>query len=75
MFHFDLDAAQMESFDIFLVKFEAMMVQTIIDNRVTLMGEDKQLSIQQIIDVATRFYDRNLLEQGLAHSINRVLSG
>ena len=45
MFHFDLDAAQMESFDIFLVKFEAMMVQTIIDNRVTLLGEDKQRSI------------------------------
>ena len=62
----------MVSFDVVLAEFEAMLVRTLIANRATLMGDQ---AIETLLKVALRFYDKNLLEQNIAHSINRVLSG
>ena len=79
VFHFDFGDAEssMMSFDVFLVKFEGMIIQTIVDNRVKLFGgendSDAQHAIKKLLDVAERFYDTNLLEQGIAHSLNRAL--
>jgi len=74
VFHFDFDDFNsMLTFDIFLIRFEAMIVNTIINERANLF-DDKESSFDRLLKVASRFYDRNLLEQELAHSINRVLT-
>ena len=71
MFHFDFDSLNsMANFDVFLANFERMIVRTLVDNRANLMKGDH---FETLLKVATRFYDRNLLEQGVAHSINRAL--
>ena len=62
VFHFDLEETDMMSFDVFLVKFEAMLLRTIVNNQVRLLGEDTGEAIQRLMNVATKFYDRNLLE-------------
>ena len=73
MFHFDFAGlSSMASFDVFLAEFEAMIVRTLIANRSTLMADQ---AIETLLKVALRFYDKNLLEQNIAHSINRVMSG
>ena len=81
MFHFDFaDCNQMLSFDMFLVRFEAMLVNTLIEHRETLFPTSGKHTAKdggvfaQVLKVATRFYDRNLLEKELAHSINRVMA-
>ena len=74
VFHFDFDqSGTMMSFDSFLSKFEHMIINTIIENRAKLLGEDKTEALRTLQKVALRFYDKNLLEQNMAHSINRVL--
>lgn len=74
VFHFDFDDFNsMLTFDIFLIRFEAMIVNTIINERANLF-DDKESYFDRLLKVASRFYDRNLLEQELAHSINRVLT-
>ena len=63
VFHFDFgEDSTIMSFDNFLVKFEGMIIQTIVDNRTKLFGDDSSVALQKFIDVALRFYDRNLLE-------------
>ena len=62
MFHFDFESSEMMSFDVFLAKFEGMLIQTIIDNQSKLFEKEKSAVIQKLLDVATRFYDNNLLE-------------
>ena len=65
----------MINFDMFLSTFEKMMVDTIIHNRARLFsGKDSEQAIETLLKVALRYYDRNLLEQGLAHSLNRAFS-
>ena len=73
MFHFDFsELNSIASFDVFLANFEAMIVDTLIENRAILMGDK---ALDKLLQVALRFYDKDLIEQNLAHSINRVLSG
>lgn len=73
MFHFDFsELSTVASFDVFLANFEAMMVNTLIANRQKLMGDH---AIQTLLKVALKFYDKNLLEQGIAHSINQAIAG
>ena len=60
MFHFDFDSLNsMANFDVFLANFERMIVRTLVDNRAKLMKGDH---FETLLKVATRFYDRNLLE-------------
>jgi len=48
-----------------------MIIETLVENRERLMG-DKELDT--LLKVAFRFYDKNLLEQNIAHSIHRALT-
>ena len=74
MFHFDFeDFNSMLTFDMFLTRFEAMLIKTLIDERATLFA-GKEGTFEKLLKVASRFYDKNLLEQELAHSISRVLT-
>lgn len=73
------DCNSMLSFDMFLVRFETMILDTLIDNRKTLFSASSPQSKEgdifgHVLKVATRFYDKNLLEKEIAHSINRVVS-
>lgn len=61
----------MASFDLFLTNFETMLVETLVANREILFGEKGH---ETLLRVAMRFYDPNLLEQNVAHSINRALN-
>jgi len=63
----------MLTFDLFLTRFESSIINTIIDSRAALFAETEG-TFDKLLKVASRFYDRNLLEQELAHSINRVLT-
>ena len=45
VFHLDLEETQMMSFDVFLARFEQMLLLTIIENRVKLLGEEKGANI------------------------------
>lgn len=71
------DYNSMLSFDMFLVRFETMILDTLIDNRKNLFGsasDNKSEVLGRVLKVAARFYDKNLLEKEIAHSINRVIS-
>ena len=74
MFHFDFeDHNSMLTFDMFLTRFESMILNTLIENRGALFAGD-QSPFDSVLKVALRFYDKNLLEHDLARSVNRLLA-
>jgi hypothetical protein len=59
------------SFEVFLVKFEQMLIDNIVAERQKLFQD--QDSFAEILKVVFKFYDRSLFEQGLAKGLHKAL--
>ena len=73
VFHYDFSdqANQNINFDTFLFDFEHMMIDQIVRHHARLFPNGN--SIEKTLKVALKFYDKQLLEQNIAKSIDRVL--
>lgn len=71
LFHFDFQTHPEMSFEVFLVKFEQMLIENIANERDKLFQE--QDSFAETLKVVFKFYDRSLFEQGLAKGLHKAL--
>jgi hypothetical protein len=51
----------MKSFEMFLHSFEKVIIDELVKQ-----SSDKNISINKLLEVAFRFYDKNLFEQAMA---------
>jgi hypothetical protein len=71
LFNFDFKQHPEMSFEVFLVKFESMMIDKIFADKGKLFKD--QDSFAELLKVVFKFYDRSLFEQGLAKGLHKAL--
>ena len=60
MFHFDFNEHPEMSFEVFLVKFEQMLIEKIVNEKEKLFAEQDCLA--ETMKVLFKFYDKSLFE-------------